>query len=51
MLERPYKIPEQNLFYDQKADNDFYLFLKREENTLLLKNASHHLKLRVAVNH
>lgn len=30
MLERPYKIPEPNLFYEQKADNDFYLFLKRE---------------------
>ena len=30
MLERPYEIPEPNLFYEQKADNDFYLFLKRE---------------------
>lgn len=30
MLERPYPVPEPNLFYDQKADDDFYLFLKRE---------------------
>ncbi len=30
MLERPYDIPDNNLFYQLEADNDFHLFLKRE---------------------
>lgn len=30
MLKSPYTMPEPNLFYEQTADNDFYLFLKRE---------------------
>ena len=30
MLKSPYNLPENNLFYQTEADNDFHLFLKRE---------------------
>ena len=30
MLKSPYTLPENNLFYQTEADNDFHLFLKRE---------------------
>ena len=30
MLERPYKIPKPNLYYEQDADSDFYIFLRKE---------------------
>ena len=30
MLKSPYNLPDNNLFYQTEADNDFHLFLKRE---------------------